>query len=248
MFRSVILVLVLAGCVFAHELRMRNNCHQTIWIGLLGNPGKGNPENGGFQLNGGQTHSVQVGQGWVGRVWGRTECDGSGHCVTGDCGNKIKCGGAGGIPPATLAEIGFDGWQGQDFYDISLVDGYNLPAKIIPIPGTFKKSGNGKYDCNVAGCNSDLNSICPGELAMKHNGKTVACKSACLVFNTDEYCCRGAHNKPETCKSSSWPKNYPATFKRACPDAYSYAYDDTSSTFTCRSSGNANSGYEIVFC
>ncbi len=161
-------------------------------------------------------------------------------------GNKIACHGAGGVPPVTLAEFTFDGAGGQDFYDVSLVDGYNLPLKIVPIAGTFKKTGNGKYDCNAAGCNSDLNAHCPDELAIKHNGATVACKSACAQFNTDEYCCRGAHDKPQTCKSSQWPKNYPAIFKAACPDAYSYAYDDTSSTFTCL--GNPTSGYEIIFC
>ncbi len=118
--------------------------------------------------------------------------------------------------------------------------------QIRPIPGTFRKTGNGKYDCNTAGCYADLNARCPAELAVKSRGRTVACKSACMKFNTDQYCCRGAHNKPKTCKSSDWPKNYPAIFKKACPDAYSYAYDDTTSTFTCR--GNPSTGYEIVYC
>lgn len=63
---------------------------------------------------------------------------------------------------------------------------------------------------------------------------TVGCKSACLAFNTDEYCCRNDHGTPETCKSSDWPVDYPAYFKSKCPDAYSYAYDDHKSTFTCQ--------------
>lgn len=112
--------------------------------------------------------------------------------------------------------------------------------------GGFKKTNNGKYDCNAAGCHADLNTICPSELVVKSGSATVACMSACAKFNTDEYCCRGAHSTPQTCKSSMWQHNYPATFKKACPDAYSYAYDDTSSTFTCH--GNPNTNYDVVFC
>ena len=141
-----------------------------------------------------------------------------------------------------------DGWQGQDYYDVSLVDGYNLPIQISPIAGSFKKAGGGKYDCNPAGCHSDLNAHCPPELAQKSGGHTVACFSACMKLNTDEYCCRGAHNKPETCKSRDWKVNYPAIFKQSCPDAYSYAYDDHSSTFPCHSNGAHKTGYIIKFC
>lgn len=161
-------------------------------------------------------------------------------------GNKIACGGAGGVPPVSLAEITFAGAGGLDYYDVSLVDGYNLPLSMRPVDN-FVGGGGGHYDCGKAGCLSDLNAICPPELSIKNSGGwTVACKSACLAFNTDEYCCRGAHGTPQTCHSSDWPVNYPQIFKQACPDAYSYAYDDTSSTFTCR--GNPGANYEIVFC
>lgn len=72
----------------------------------------------------------------------------------------------------------------------------------------------GEYYCKRAGdCNKNLNDICPQELKKVVNGKTVACKSACLAMNTDQYCCRGRFGTPETCKSSNWPKNYPAIFK-----------------------------------
>lgn len=113
--------------------------------------------------------------------------------------------------------------------------------------GGYRKTSNSRYDCASAGCHSDLNAKCPSELAVKNSaGHTVACKSACLRFNTDEYCCRGAYGTPGTCKASRWPVDYPAIFKRACPDAYSYAYDDSSSTYTCK--GNPDASYEIVFC
>lgn len=168
----------------------------------MGNPGKANPQSGGFALRQGQTKSFSVTRGWAGRIWGRTDCNASGRCVTGDCGSKIRCAGADGVPPVTLAEFTFDGHGNQDYY-ISLVDGYNLPLQIIPIVGTFKKTGGGKYDCNTAGCYSDLNARCPLELAVKHGSATVACKSACLAFDTDQYCCRGTYGTPYTCKSSN---------------------------------------------
>nr|AAQ54610.1 Gly d Jun a 3-like protein [Glycyphagus domesticus] len=213
---------------------------------MLNNPGHPLPMNGGFELGAHQTKTFTVPDHWAGRFWGRTGCDASGHCQTGDCGNKIACNGAGGVPPVSLAEITFDGDGGQDFYDVSLVDGYNLPMKMLPIAGTFRRVTNSHYDCNEAGCHSDLNAHCPNELAIRSGNKVIACKSACLAFNTDEYCCRGAHNRPETCKSSQWKVNYPAMFKKSCPEAYSYAYDDHSSTFTCH--GNPSTGYVVQFC
>ncbi|XP_054161479.1 uncharacterized protein LOC128959529 [Oppia nitens] len=245
--KFVLVFLTLIVGVFTNEWRLHNNCPFTVWPGILGNPGKGNPEGGGFALDQGQTHTYQTANDWAGRVWGRTNCNGDGHCETGDCGNKIQCQGAGGVPPATLAEFTLNGNGGQDFYDVSLVDGYNLPLRISPIDGTYSKTDGGKYDCNVAGCTSDLNAQCPGELAVKNSGgATIACMSACTKFNTDEYCCRGSHNTAPTCKSSDWPTNYPSMFKGACPDAYSYAYDDTNSLSHCK--GNPQTGYEITFC
>lgn len=132
---------------------------------------------------------------------------------------------------------------------MSHVDGYNLPMTIEPIPGTFKKSPYGtKYDCSRAGCNKDLNPGCPGQLAVKHPGGNwnIACKSACTAFGGDLYCCTGSHGSAETCNRGMMPVDYPAYFKNACPDAYSYAFDDATSTFVCR--GNPESGYTVTFC
>ncbi|OWA54633.1 hypothetical protein BV898_19032 [Hypsibius exemplaris] len=42
--------------------------------------------------------------------------------------------------------------------------------------------------------------------------------------------------------------NYGRIFKNACPDAYSYAYDDATSTFTCSSAPGKASGHIISFC
>jgi hypothetical protein len=127
----------------------------------------------------------------------------------------------------------------NDFYDLSLVDGFNIPVTLKPTSA----SPGSTYWCRECYCRVDMNARCPSELRYKVNGRTVGCKSACLAFNQDQYCCRGAHNRPETCNPRTWPHDYHAVFKNPCPTAYSYAYDDHTSTFTCK-----NTNYEVDFC
>lgn len=145
----------------------------------------------------------------------------------------------------TLAEITFDGHGGLDYYDVSLVDGYNVKMAMSPKAGTYQH-GSGTYYCTRAGCNADVNANCPAQQMKVYgrNGQVVACKSACLAFNTDRYCCRGYYGVPQTCTYFS----YAQTFKNACPQAYSYAYDDKKSTFTCRSNGGTKTAYTVEFC
>ncbi|XP_010497292.1 PREDICTED: thaumatin-like protein 1 [Camelina sativa] len=104
--------------------------------------------------------------------------------------------------------------------------------------------GGSGLNCSSTGCVVDLNGSCPSELkvtSLDGGGKqAMGCKSACEAFRTPEYCCSGAYGTPDTCK----PSSYSAVFKTACPRAYSYAYDDQSSTFTCADSPN----YVITFC
>ncbi|EPS69358.1 zeamatin, partial [Genlisea aurea] len=140
----------------------------------------------------------------------------------------IACDGAGAAPPATLAEFKIGGGSGdRDFYDVSLVDGYNLPMIVVP-------SGGGA--CGTTGCVTDLNRMCPSELRA---GDGQGCRSACEAFGSPEYCCKGAYDTPAACR----PSIYSAIFKSACPKAYSYAYDDATSTFTC-----SGADYTITFC
>ena len=212
-----------------------NNTSQTIWAGALGNAGQATPGNGGWTMAPGSTYTLTVADTWSGRFWGRTYCSfnssGSGSCETGDCGGVLQCNGAGGVPPATLAEFTLGGANGNDFYDVSFVDGFNVPMTITPVGGAQPTPGN-PYWCGVAGCGVDLNANCPSVLRdIDSSGRTVACKSACEAFNTDQYCCRGAYGTAATCNPSDWPVDYAAYFKQNCPYAYSYAFDDPTSTF-----------------
>uniref|UniRef100_A0A0A9DBU9 Thaumatin-like protein n=1 Tax=Arundo donax TaxID=35708 RepID=A0A0A9DBU9_ARUDO len=205
-----------------------NQCKTTIWPAASPGDSFGG---GGFALRPGQSIVFTAPVGWSGRIWGRTECNfdasGNGSCATGACGTTLKCG-ASGAPPASLAEFTL---ASKDFYDVSLVDGFNLPMVVKPV--------NGEGNCSAAGCDGDLRESCPSELAVKVNGRTVACRSACDVFDTDQYCCRGQFGNAATCQ----PTFYSKKFKAACPTAYSYAYDDPTSIFTC-----SNADYIITFC
>lgn len=155
-------------------------------------------------------------------------------CATADCGSgQVQCNGAGAIPPTTLVELslGTSYSNNYDFYDISLVDGFNLPVSLAPIG-----------QCSATSCAANVNTICPPELAVKESdGRVISCKSACLEFNQQQYCCTGDYATPEKCP----PTKYSLLFKNQCPQAYTYAYDDKTSTFACM---GANANYVITFC
>jgi len=226
---------LLLGCVGVSGtvFTVVNKCSETIWAGVLTGNNGASLADGGFALTPQQSTPVNAPAGWSGRFWGRTGCvfdaSGAGSCATGDCGRGLTCNGAGGAPPATLAEFTIGD---TDFYDVSLVDGYNVPLSITTAGGTG--------DCGTAGCVADLRNSCPNELKVTgSDGGVIACKSACEAFGTPEYCCTGDHGTPQTCS----PNQYSQVFKAACPTAYSYAYDDATSTFTC-----SHPDYTITFC
>ena len=66
------------------------------------------------------------------------------------------------------------------------------------------------------------------------------CYSACAKNGKDSDCCLGKYDSPSACK----PSDYSQMAKKVCPDAYSYAFDDQTSTFIIPSGG----GFEVVFC
>jgi hypothetical protein len=104
-----------------------------------------------------------------------------------------------GVPPVSLAEFTLSASGGLDYYDVSLVDGYNLPVEIKNTQG-----------CRVADCPVDLAPGCPDALKgpFDASGTAVGCKSACLVDanpGDSAACCSGSHNTPETCPTSGVP-------------------------------------------
>ncbi|KAH7432084.1 hypothetical protein KP509_07G007300 [Ceratopteris richardii] len=244
-FSSLLLLLCCCFADFVHgnggssghrNLQFVNKCKEEVWVGALGSSVL---NGGGWAMAPGEVVMVQAPAGWHGRFWGRTGCSfnhyGVGKCETGDCGGLAQCGGIGGQPPATLAELSLG--PPLDYYDVSLVDGYNLRVSVQP-----RGSQRGSRTCRPAGCNVDVNAMCPAALRVAKRGSSgvVACRSACTAFSRPEFCCTGAYAQPSSCR----PSYYSRLFKRACPRAYSYAFDDPSSIFTC----SKPHSYLISFC
>ncbi|KAL0543421.1 hypothetical protein IC582_018517 [Cucumis melo] len=225
---------------YSATITLQNNCTHTIWPAILSGAGTAPLSTTGFSLLPSASSLLSVPTSWSGRIWARTYCStdpssGRFSCATADCGSgSVECGGACATPPATLAEFTLNGGGGFDFYDVSLVDGYNIAMQIVAVGG---KSGS----CTTTGCIEDLNEECPGELRVVMGGgnRSVACRSGCVAFGKAEYCCSGVYANPNTCK----PSNYSKYFKNHCPLAYSYAFDDGTSTFTC-----VSANYVITFC
>ncbi len=103
-----------------------------------------------------------------------------------------------GFGNMTLAEISFNtNHYWLDYYNISLVDGYNLPVEIAGAYG----------GCDVATCNRDLNPGCPDGNRIWQNGWTIACTKWNDKDNPNNPAAR--------------------FFDQACPGAYSWSKDDS---------------------
>ncbi|KAK4487329.1 hypothetical protein RD792_006060 [Penstemon davidsonii] len=212
-----IIAISLSSYANAALFEIRNNCPFTVWAAAV--PG------GGRQLDRGQSWTINVPGGTKqARIWARTGCSfdgaGRGRCQTGDCNGLLQCQGF-GQPPNTLAEYALNQFNNLDFFDISLVDGFNVPMEFSPNSGGCSRGIR---------CTADINGQCPNELRAPGG-----CNNPCTVFRTNEYCCNVGR---------CGPTNFSRYFKTRCPDAYSYPQDDQTSTFTC--AGGTN--YRVVFC
>ncbi|KAL8512551.1 hypothetical protein ACS0TY_018872 [Phlomoides rotata] len=182
--------------VFPATFTFVNQCGYTVWLGILSGTGTAKLSTTGFPLNSGDSFPVSIPASWSGRMWGRSLCSqdstiGKFTRLTGDSGSgTVECAGGGAAPPVTLAEFTLNGAGGLNFYDVSLVDGYNLPMVIAPQGG----GGN----CTIIRCVAVLNTACPSELKVVSAITTgageegcVACRSACVAFGDPNYCCSG---------------------------------------------------------
>jgi hypothetical protein len=228
-------------------------------------------DGGGFKLEAtGGKHTSTVIPLWQGGFWGRTGCSGSDGnqncdwktCYGTDGKGKLQCGGA-GSSQMTKGEINFDE-NGYDTYDVSAVDGFNVPMTITPIAGTYVNKGKDTvYDCTASGTTYDLKdpkifpSTLSKDLIVNVSKKPAAVLSACQYsvykdkVENPAYCCVGSYGTPGTCKPSTWPENMRTDkfFKQYLPGAYSYAFDDHTSTYTCWNKDAVTmSSYKVTFC
>ncbi|TQE10629.1 hypothetical protein C1H46_003742 [Malus baccata] len=126
------------------------------------------------------------------RIWARTNCafnnSGRGKCQTGNCGGLLLC-------PKPIRQHGL--------FDISLVDGFNVPMEFSPTSNGCTRGIK---------CAQDINTQCPNELRAPGG-----CHNPCTVFKTDQYCCNSGR---------CGPTNLSKFFKDWCRDAYSYPKED----------------------
>ncbi|KAF2319675.1 hypothetical protein GH714_017951 [Hevea brasiliensis] len=203
----------------AATFAITNNCPYTVWAAAV--PG------GGRRLDPHQTWPLTVNPGTTGaRIWARTNCRfdgaGRGQCQTGDCGGLLQCT-AYGTPPNTLAEFALNQFNNLDFFDISLVDGFNVPMEFSPTSGGCSRGIT---------CKADINGQCPNVLRAPGG-----CNNPCTVYKTNEYCCYNGN---------CGPTDLSRFFKDRCRDAYSYPKDDQTSTFTCP--GGTNYKAALLSC
>jgi hypothetical protein len=198
-----------------------NQCTQTVWAAAL--PATTFP-GGLVELAPGASFKVGVDNGWSGRIWGKTLCTTS--------GGKTTC--ASSAFPASLAELTLTKTAtGLDFYDVSLVDGFNLPIALQAVGHTPDAAH--PYNCGSPTCATNLDTTCAAPFQDVANGQVIACANdACKVL---------ANNAADA-SACNYPNQYTEFFKTACPQAYSYPYDDPTSTFTCKGFND----YAVVFC
>ncbi|KAK1384075.1 thaumatin-like protein 1b [Heracleum sosnowskyi] len=231
---------LLSGVVSDTTFTLLNNCNTTIWPGIKSST---TPpiKNTGFALEKGKSKTIIAPAEWVGQFWGRTHCaeDSTGNftCLTGDCGSgRPACfDSRASARLATITEFATNISDGMDIFDVSVVNGYNLPILIVP-----KDKSGAIADCSSTSCSMDLNTTCPPELkVMSSDGEQVACQSACTAFGDAKHCCTGAYSGQDKCK----PTSYTKVFKTACPTAHSILYDNDNTTFVC-----TDADFLITFC
>jgi hypothetical protein len=218
----------------ATTFTVRNNCTYTVFPGVF--PAS-TFQNGGWTLAPGASSTFTVPSGSIGRLWGRTGCDGSSpaRCATGSCGGTgLQCAGTTGQPNTSLFEWNINA-SGTDWYDVSYVDAIDNPIGVtVSNPSCV----------SPAACSTAVLSSCPTEL---RSGS--ACLSPCTRFNTDQFCCRGAFGTPASCVVANWSataQTYVNNVHNFCPRQYSYAYDEVAggALQTCPTGAN----FTITFC
>ncbi|XP_021955579.1 glucan endo-1,3-beta-glucosidase [Folsomia candida] len=254
-----ILAVIVAGA-HCRQITFNNRCGRDIWISPLTN-GNGAPLPDGIRRlsnSGSYTYQIPNG-GWGGRFWPKTGCDGSGqNCEVGQ--SMPPCPAGGCQPPAeTKVEFFFPRTGAADsvWYDVSLVDGYSLPAEIVP----SRQGGS----CVTTHCSMSLDA-CPsgenhvGDLRVWKGGRVAMCLAPCKKWNYpspyglgkseniepgQHLCCPTPPVSPESCRNGIVVQTqYVNLIHKTCPSAYSYAYDDEAGLHNCPN----DVSFTVTFC
>ncbi|XP_075504148.1 thaumatin-like protein [Primulina tabacum] len=214
-FISFLIITIFFDYTSSTKFYVRNKCSFAVWAAAV--PG------GGRELRSGERWVLDV-EPTRGQIWARTGCifnkTGQGKCETGDCKGLLECQDF-GTAPLTAARYALDRFNNLDFFDVSLIDGYNVGMSFFPVSGYCRHS---------ARCKANIIQKCPKELQAPGG-----CRDACSSLKEDKYCCTPAYCGPTV---------YSKFFKEKCPEAYSYVKDDVTSMFSCSTGTN----YAVIFC
>ena len=209
--------------VLARErtITLLNHTRETIWPAAW--PGSV-PGRTGCTLPAGRSLTITVPDRWNARLWGRTGCRfdrGRGHCQTGDCGGLYQCRGWGQIP-ATLTEYDMDSFDQLDFYDVSMVDGSNLPMYITIAHGRTKNRIYANGCERGTGCTSTVR--CPVALQVHTGGQgpKAAWMRAMMTDQGVVTIAEGDYVVQFGRRMGTWPGGH---FRGADIPAGDYAYD-----------------------
>jgi hypothetical protein len=212
-----------------HVIQVYNNCSETIWLASCGNcktqtnpcPEYFDPPQGANVEAAPRDHLLfHVDKGWAGRFWQRTGCkfnkdglcDGGDCCDAGGCVNKdhkfAKACFYSGNPPVLVIEPTFDAPSGNgpiDYFDTSMVDGYNVLMSIAAMPNTYNPSPDPgmdpKYWCTTVGC--DSSPTCPEFLKDSKGNCWSPCQYAVRnglpTAEQEKLCCSCNMKDPCTC-------------------------------------------------
>jgi hypothetical protein len=159
--------------------------------------------------------------------------------------------------PHTLVEMNLGN---MDWYDLSHVDGANLPIGFYLVKGSFTPPTTPQNECNCLDreCRIDIkNTTCIERNKLRNkDGKVFACAAECRVDpagnpDHDVACCVNGASVPDKCLPSepAIQRDY-QMFRFPCPQAYSYPYDEMHEVdknyvlCTC----SAKPDYDAIFC
>ncbi|ELU41109.1 thaumatin-like protein [Rhizoctonia solani AG-1 IA] len=211
-----------------------NACPFTIWPAVWTNTSYGNAfplVEGGWEAPTNTSKQFAVPDNWAaGRIWGRRGCDfsnperqGPDTCCTGG----LNCT-SDGAAPTTLAEWTLSPTDDRaDYYDVSLLDGFDLPIRITP-----------SAECPAAECAVDLVATCPEPLRIPtdQNQPAQGCTTSCFA-NLD-----GNPGNSANCCTSTLPWFTGGS----CPTAYAWTFDGGNQDIIKTCSGANRADYELA--
>lgn len=192
------------------RLRITNRCAEPIWIAHSDNVA--DPQN--VRLAEGESRDYAIPDAGLAstRFWPKTGCDASGHaCTIGDNGEGggKPCPASGCHPPVDSkfeATFAPKGSSDQTWYNLSQVDGYTLPFKVVP-----RGEGAEEGSCVTSDCAGLALEKCPTGEDLSGGGKHPA-------FANEDLRVRDASGRVIACMSPCKKWNYPAPWGRGQPE------------------------------